>query len=76
MFDFLKKLFGIEDSEIEAPVVEPTVKKKAPAKKAAKKVTKTDLNKMKKAELVTYAKKQGVAVDSKDTKKQIIEKLT
>lgn len=68
MFDFLKKIFKGDEPVVDVQeVVEEKVK--------PSKLNKTALNKMKKAELVDYAKKQGVDVGSKDTKKQIIEKL-
>ncbi len=68
----------------EVAVVKETTKKetkktkKTPVKKPtekASKFNKTQLNAMKKAELIDYAKKQGVEVGS-GTKAQIIEKLT
>jgi small subunit ribosomal protein S2 len=60
----------------EAKVVPATeVATKEPATEKAEKLSKTALNAMKKAELVTYAEKQGVSVNSSDTKVQIIDKL-
>jgi len=53
----------------EAVAKEPTTTVKP------EKISKTALNAMKKAELVTYAEKQGVSINSSDTKVQIIEKL-
>ncbi|SFV80701.1 SSU ribosomal protein S2p (SAe) [hydrothermal vent metagenome] len=53
----------------EAVAKEPTTTEKP------EKLSKTALNAMKKAELVTYAEKQGVSINSSDTKVQIIEKL-
>lgn len=61
-----------------ATVKKPTAKKeeaetKAPAK--AQKLSDTELNAMKKAELADYAQAQGVTVNASDTKAQMIEKL-
>jgi small subunit ribosomal protein S2 len=53
----------------EAVAEEPTTTEKP------EKLSKTALNAMKKAELITYAEKQGVSINSSDTKVQIIEKL-
>ena len=58
-----------------APVAEAPAEE-APAEEAASaKLSDTELNAMLKADLVAYAKTQGVEVASKDTKAQIIEKL-
>jgi small subunit ribosomal protein S2 len=57
----------------EVPATE--VATKEPTTEKAEKLNKTTLNAMKKAELVTYAEKQGVSINSSDTKVQIIEKL-
>ena len=58
-----------ETKEAPAAVVE-----KAPAE--AEKLSITELNAMKKAELADYANAQGVKVNASDTKAQMIEKLT
>ena len=58
-----------------APVAEAPAEE-APAEEAASaKLSDAELNAMLKADLVAYAKTQGVEVASKDTKAQIIEKL-
>ena len=58
-----------------APVAEAPAEE-APAEEAASaKLSDAELNAMLKADLVAYAKTQGVEVTSKDTKAQIIEKL-
>ena len=65
-----------------AKKAEPKAEAEAPAEAAAPaaaeapaKKTEAELNAMLKADLVAYAKDQGVEVASKDTKAQIIEKL-
>ena len=58
-----------------APAAEAPAEE-APAEEAASaKLSDAELNAMLKADLVAYAKTQGVEVASKDTKAQIIEKL-
>lgn len=64
------------NSKTEKKINSKTEKKSGenPAKKVEK-LSKTALNAMKKAELSAYAKKQGVKVNSSDTKAKMIEKL-
>ena len=63
-----------EESKTEAVAPKEEAKEATPAE--AEKLSKTELNAMKKAELVDYASTQGVKVNASDTKAQMIEKLT
>ncbi len=76
---------SIKKSETKEPATKKAPVKKAPVKEEATKepikkdkpetLNKTALNKMKKADLIAYAETQDVAINSGDTKAQIIEKL-
>ena len=63
------------NKEVLAKATPAKQSKPVAANKAAEKLSKTALNAMKKADLLSYAKQQGTKVSSKDTKAQIIEKL-
>ena len=58
-----------------APAAEAPAEEAPAAEPASAKLSDAELNAMLKADLVAYAKTQGVEVTSKDTKAQIIEKL-
>jgi len=60
-----------KDAKVETKKAEKEVKSEAKGEK----LNKTDLNAMKKAELMEYAATQGVEVKASETKAQIIDKL-